>query len=192
MESHETSSSLLDSELARLDTALRQLKVQYDMVFAGALAREPTELKNEVEAIIRRWSHASIPKYASRFRFNALAARYTTWSELWNRTRRSREQGGRGPAASADPAALREQLIARGRVSGSEADPEEIRRLHVRYCNARREAGIEGTPPSLEAFTRGVDARIRRLREERGYDPMIELRVVQQGDAVIVKARFGS
>ena len=36
-----TTAAALEADLARLDTLLRQPKVQYDMNFAGALKRQP-------------------------------------------------------------------------------------------------------------------------------------------------------
>ena len=100
-------SSSIEADIHRLEIGIRQLKMQYDMFFAGSLPREPFELRSELESLIRRNSNATIGKYAHRFHFNTLVSRFNTLSELWCKTLRAREEGERNGAGSKE----REQEI---------------------------------------------------------------------------------
>jgi hypothetical protein len=175
-------------ELARLESALRQLKIQYDMFLAGGLAREPFELRSEVEQLIRHYSHNPMRKYAQRFHFNALMSRFNSMCELWNKSVRSLEEGERRHATTTEPA-VRERLVTRCRV-GDAPDLVSMRRLHSRFVEARRRAGIESGAPSFETFMRGVEGQVQRLRRQAKCD-QIELRLIVKDDKVLLKARPG-
>ena len=90
---HDVVSTELDADLARLQSGIRQLKIQYDMFFAGSIPRQPFELRGEIEKIIRRYSSTPIQKYAPRFHFNSLVSRFNSLSELWAKTIRALEEG---------------------------------------------------------------------------------------------------
>lgn len=180
------SAQLIENDIARMESGIRQLKVQYDMFFAGALDREPIELRAEIERIIKRHTHAPMHKYAHRFHFNAVVARYNTFSELWNKMVRTNEGGtARRATASAEP--LRERLLARCRVTESTLEDAALRRLHTRYVDERRRQGIDA-PVSFDSFARGIDNQVRRLRREAGCDG-VELRVIVRDDKVQLTAR---
>jgi len=178
----------LDADIHRLETALRQLKIQYDMFFSGALPREPIELRSQVEALVRRWANSPIQKYAQAFHLGTLVSRFNSLSELWGKTLRSREEGPRQNPVTAAEQPVRERLVGRtvlGRVHGE--DPE-LRRLYDRYVEARRRTSGGGVP--YEKFVRGIAAQTDRLRKQSGCAE-IELRVVVAHDKVHVKARPG-
>ena len=88
------SEAFVDSELERLQVGLRQLKVQYDMFFAGSLPRQPHELRADLERIIKRLSGHPIRKYSQRFHLASLVSRFNAMSELWTKTLRTLEADG--------------------------------------------------------------------------------------------------
>jgi hypothetical protein len=181
------SAQLIENDIARMESGIRQLKVQYDMFFAGALDREPKELRQEIERIIKRHTHVPMNKYAHRFHFNAVVARYNTFSELWNKMVRTNEGGATRRATTASTEPLRERLLARCRVTESTAEDTALRRLHSRYVDERRRQGIE-TPVAFDSFARGIDNQVRRLRREAGCEG-VELRVIVRDDKVQLTAR---
>ena len=77
----------------RLDTAIRQLQVKWDLFFVGQERKPPTELQTQVETLIRRHSNQEIRNNGERFRYQGLTARFTTFSELWQKRLRAREEG---------------------------------------------------------------------------------------------------
>lgn len=179
----------IDSDIHRLEVGLRQLKVQYDMFFAGALATQPLELRGELERLIRRSSRKPAGRYAQQFHFNALVSRFHSLSELWNKQTRSREEGDRRSAGLLDRFEIRERLLSRCAFRDVKSADAGLRRLHDRFSRAAAERGGK-KGPSFEQFVRGVTAQTQRLRKETGCD-QIELRLVVRDDQVQVKARPG-
>jgi hypothetical protein len=178
----------LAADFHRLDVGIRQLKVQYDMFFAGALPREPFELRAELERIVKRYATNPPGRYADQFRMNSLISRFNSMAELWNKRIRAHEGGDQRHAGLLDKFTIRERLLARARVRDPAQNEAEIRQLHQRFADASREHG--GKAPPFEKFASGIAAQTARLREKAGCAE-IELRVVVRDDQVQVKARPG-
>ncbi len=180
----------LEADIRRLEVGIRQLKVQYDMFFAGALKREPIELRQQLEKIIKRHANSPIQKYAQRFHLNTVIARFNSLSELWSKTMRLREEGDRPAPAVADLETPRERLVARCRVHGVKGEEAELQRLYKRFVEARRRVGGEKREISYQKFIRGVSAQTQSLHKQSGCGE-IELRVVVHDHKVLLKARPG-
>jgi hypothetical protein len=180
----------IDADLRRLDVGIRQLKVQYDMFFAGALKREPFELRSEIDRIIKRHANSPIQKYAQRFHLNTLISRFNSLSELWGKTMRTREEGDRPPPALADREGPREQLVARCRFHDAKTNQTELHRLYDRFVETRRRLDAGKRVVSFEKFAAGVTGQSQRLQKQSGCAE-IELRVVVHDHKVLVKARPG-
>jgi len=182
----------IDAELNKLEVAIRQLKIQYDMFFAGGLKREPVELRAELDRTIKRHANAPNQKYADRFRLTAIVSRYNSLTELWGKTLRAREEGSRPAAAVAETEHKpKEQLVARCRMpaAGGTDDPE-LRRLYNRYVETRARVGGAKREVSYEKFVKGISGEAARLQKQSGCGE-IELRVVVHDDKVLLKARPG-
>lgn len=180
-------SASIEADLRRIDTGLRQLKVQYDMFFAGSLKREPVELRAEIERILKRHTNSPIRKYAHRFHLGTLVSRFNSLSELWGKTTRAMERGDRrsAPSTQAQPGA--ERLVARCRFRGG-ADDRGLKRLYDRFVLERQSAGGKKRPIPYDKFVAGITAQTRNLQKEPGCGE-IELRVVVADGKVQVKAR---
>jgi hypothetical protein len=175
--------------LNRLDVGLRQLKIQYDMFFAGSLKTEPRELRGQVEGLIRKYSTQKIGRYAQNFRFTALCARFNSFHELWSKRIRGMEEGEFRYASVAESLGIKERLVARCRVAEPEQNQADLRRMHSRYVDAQRRNGVVDTKiPSYEAFLRSIASQTRKLRREAGCES-VELRLIERDDAVQLKAR---
>ena len=187
---HDVVSTELDADLARLQSGIRQLKIQYDMFFAGSIPKQPFELRSEIEKIIRRYSSTPIQKYAPRFHFNSLVSRFNSLSELWAKTIRALEECDRPAPAVADRAGNGEHIVARCTLKDPTQERDALKLLHARLVEARKKAG-EGTGKlSFESFVRTVSAQAGKLRDKVGCDK-VELRVIVLDRKVVVKARPG-
>lgn len=180
----------VEADIQRLEAGLRHLKLQYDMFFSGALQREPLELRAEVERLIKRYANAPIRKYATRFHFNSLATRFSTLSELWTKTLRSVEEGGRPAPAPAERPRAEEQLVAACHIRDPEGDEASLRLLHAKFLEARRKAGAGPMQLSFEGFVEGIARNVARLKEKAGCE-RVELRVIVRDRKVHLKARPG-
>jgi len=184
-----TSSPLqVEADLNQLEVGIRQLKVQYDMFFAGGLKTQPLELRRRVEKIIRHYAREPVGRYCDRFRYNGLVARFNSFAERWGKAVRSMEEGDHRNQGTAERLGIREHLLTRCVVQDSKEDDENLRRLHTRYVEASREHGKRGV--SYQNFLRGVASQTRKLREQPGCG-QIELRLVVRNDRVQLKARPG-
>jgi hypothetical protein len=175
-------------EMRRLGVNIRQLKIQYDMFFAGALDREPHELRGRIVKTIKRYCDSPPRAYADRFLLNSLISRYNTMNELWSKTVRSMEEGNRRSLSAAERMGIREQLVTRCLVRDPDKEQESLRRIHGRFLDTARRFGRPEIP--FDRFVRGVASQARKLRARAECD-QIELRVVVKDDQVQVKARPG-
>jgi hypothetical protein len=180
------------ADIAELEVGIKRLKVQYDMFFAGSMNHEPVELRSRLEKIIKRHMNSSMQKYAQRFHFNSLVSRFNSLSELWAKTMRVMEEGDRRLPAIAGREQLRERLVARCRIKGAPGEDADLRRVYMKFMEARRLANSSNSNGlSFEKFVRGISSQTRRLRKESGCAE-IELRVVIRDDQVQVKASPGN
>ncbi len=179
----------IEADLARLQVSIRQLKIQYDMFFAGSIPKQPMELRGEVERLIKRYGNVSIRKYAHRFHLNALVARYNALSELWGKTLRNLEEGERRVPALADRPP-EERVLASALVADPARDHEALRLLHAKFVEARKKSGEDAADLPFDRFLRGIVAKTGKLRDESGCDK-IELRLVVRDRKVQLKARSG-
>ena len=75
----------LADDLDRLETAIRQLQVKWDLFFSGAEKKPPVDFQTQVEQLVRRYANQEIRNNGERFRYQGLTARYTTFNELWQK-----------------------------------------------------------------------------------------------------------
>ena len=75
----------LDKQIARLEEDIRKLKINFGIYFNGGINVRRLNKKLVLESIIKRISDDRTLTYAQRYRFNALASRFTSYRELWRR-----------------------------------------------------------------------------------------------------------
>ena len=87
----------IERGLQRLESELKRLEVEYNQYFAGRLPKPPWETRSRVESLIKSYDRIHIQNYGDRFRFLTLQSRYSTFTNLWDRSMRAREEGRPGP-----------------------------------------------------------------------------------------------
>ena len=181
----------IEADISRLESGIRQLKIKYDMFFAGAIPLQPVELREEIERLIRRNSNEPIQRYAHRFHFNSLVSRFNSLSELWGKTMRSREEGERPIPAVANLRDNRPTDPDSCTISDPNQDADRLRQLHTRYLAQRHRA--EGKTPNIpfDKFVKGIAAQAERLRRKKACKD-VELRIVVEEGKVHLKARAGN
>jgi hypothetical protein len=184
-------------DLDRIDTALRQLQVKWDLFFNGAEKKPPSELQTQVETLLRRYSNTEIRNNGDRFRFQGLTARFTTFNELWQKRLRAREEGrlygmhglkaeqmppprAAAPAGKAD--APREF-----RVVDPARDTAAVRALYDQFVAERRRAGETGAP-AFDAFQALISKQAERIRSEKGAQA-VDFRLETKDGKVALKAK---
>lgn len=185
----DAATATIEADIARLESRIRQLKVQYDMFFNGAIQREPYELRADVERLIKRYSNAPIRKYAQRFHFNSLVSRFNSLSELWSKTVRTLEEGDR-PVPGLLERTRTERVLTTCQIHDPVKEQEILRFMHSRFLEARRKIGEQNGRVTFSEFVRGVATQAKNLRKKSGCE-QVELRLVVVDRKVQLKARPG-
>ncbi|HEX8283304.1 MAG TPA: MXAN_5187 C-terminal domain-containing protein [Pyrinomonadaceae bacterium] len=161
-----------DEQLARLEEDIRRLKVEFDIYFNGAAKRPPYDTKSRVETLIKRLADERTLSFAQRYHYNALAARFTSFMQLWRRTMQDREEGrgpaGRRPAPAAAPEP--ERTPATFVCADARSDVQTVRGLYDALVEARRSCGEPTDDLPFSRFHRMVTEKSEALKERAGCD----------------------
>ena|SRR6266851_274909 len=143
----------VQKDLQLLTAGLKQLEAEYNMFFSGRLPRPPWETRNRIAALVRKWDRAYIQSAADRFQFDTLQRRFQTFSDLWDRGLRSREEGRPGPFGQPPPKEIKRKEAPPNHkivhVTSFQDPMREMDKLHTLYdslMDARRETGDEVVP----------------------------------------------
>ena len=161
----------VDRELQVLEAELKRLEAEYNMFFAGRLPRPPWETRGRVNAMVRRLDNIHIPNTGGRFRFSTLQSRFQTFSDLWDRGLKAREEGRPGPFANLRPP-TEEQKPKRPadrilHVTTFNDPMKEMDKLHDLYDtlrDAREQMGEQNIP--FHKFTELVKAQVSKLKKD--------------------------
>jgi hypothetical protein len=166
--------SELERDLRQLEVSLRKLETEYNMYFAGTLPRPPVEFRARVEKLFRRYDRAYIQSYADRFRLSTLQARFSKFTDLWDRAQRAREEGRPGPfarppraesrPAAPAPAAQGDHVICVATVGDPAGEKEKVLALYESLIDARRATGNE-EPFPFHRFAQMIKTQVNKLRE---------------------------
>jgi hypothetical protein len=89
----------VERDLKTLEIEMRRLEAEYNMYFAGRSPRPPLETRRRVTGMVRHLDRLHLANYAERFRFTALQTRFQSFTELWDRAMRARDEGRPSPFA---------------------------------------------------------------------------------------------
>jgi hypothetical protein len=181
----------LDRELEVLEAELKRLEAEYNMFFAGRLPRPPWETRGRVNAMVRRLDNMHIPNTGGRFRFNTLQSRFQTFSDLWDRGLKAREEGRPGPFANLKPPAEEKPKRQPDRILhvATFSDPlremDKLQDLYESLAEARREVGEEAIP--FHKFADLIKTQVGTFKQKG--TPEVAFRVAVKGGKVAFTAR---
>ncbi|HEX8723573.1 MAG TPA: MXAN_5187 C-terminal domain-containing protein [Pyrinomonadaceae bacterium] len=162
----------VEEQLARLEEDIRRLKVEFDIYFNGAAKRPPYDTKGRVETLIKRLADERTLSFAQRYHYNSLAARFTSFMQLWRRTMQDREEG-RGAAAqrrASAPAPEPESSPATFVSADPRSDVRTVRGLYEALVEARQRCGEPTDDLSFARFHRMVAEKSQALKERAGCE----------------------
>ena len=177
-------------DMERLKRGMKQLETEYEQWFSGALRTPPINTKKQVENIIRRYAQNPPQNLAEQSVFQMHQAKYTTYSEMWNRRMRLKEEGrtatggeerskrAPGPppiAGGASPPAK----------SGKAGD--EFRKIFDKYVAAKEKAGQATKNLNYDSFRKVLSKQAKQL-QSGGYKK-VDFGVSMKGGKVSVVAR---
>lgn len=201
----------IEEGLGKIETGIRQLKLQYDMYFSGVLPRQPYELRKDLEIQIKTMGNMAMQRFADRYRYNSLASRYQTMAELWAKMMRAKEEGRLRPGIpgfvdpvrrQAQPAAGGQAGAPAGAPAGREGRPsvfqvsatrppaedDSLRMFYDKFVEASRRSGSsEAGHVSYRSFLKQIEARTKAMKEKAGCET-VSYSIVEKDGGVTLKA----
>jgi hypothetical protein len=159
----------VEEQLSRLEEDIRRLKVEFDIYFNGAVKRPPYDTKGRVDTLIKRLADERTLTFAQRYHYNSLAARYSSFMQLWRRTMQDREEG-RGPSRRPAPTPRPESAPATFVCSDPRGDVRTVRGLFDALVEARRRCGETTEDLSFARFHRMVAEKSEALKARAGCE----------------------
>jgi len=188
---------------------IRQLRVDFERFFSGALLIPPDELRRRVQARLRQLRSLNSMSAVDRFRLGDLEARHNSYDELFTRRLRDREEGrlragqpptpltpppprpsspgGHGPSdlgalgAPGDPGT--------GIVVGADPDPRAVAALYEQVTAAGAPGGgAEGPRFDLASFGSYLQRQAAAIRAKTGCAE-VQFRLAAEDGKLRLKAR---
>ncbi len=187
----------------RLAADIRQLRVDFERFFSGALHLPPDELRRRVQLQLRQLRNVNAMSAVERFRLGDLEARHNSYDELYSRRLRDREESrqrtGHAPPPAAAPATRYDPGT--GIVIGQSPDPRAIAALYEGLGAAATTgaAAATGTPEApggggagprfdLASFGSYLQRQAAAIRDRTGCDE-VQFRLANEDGTVKLKAR---
>ena len=167
----------LERDLRQLEASLRKLETEYNMYFAGTFRARRWRRAARVEKLFRRYDRAYIQSYADRFRLTTLQARFSQFTDLWDRAQRAREEGRPGPVFTAAarrraagsappaPAAPADRVLCVATVADPAGEREKVLALYESLVEARRATGNE-EPFPFHRFAQMIKTQVSQAARE--------------------------
>ena len=194
----------LEEEIGRLEKRVVQLRVQFDLFFAGGLPKPPLDLRDDLDRDVKRIGSTRDMKLSQRFLYNTLLNRWNIFTELWNKRLQAREEGTRVPAvarrrqqqpsAAAPPHASKtpgrrespeSHLVARAAISSARDAEGELKSFYRSFLEARQG---EGKAPSFEKFRTEIEKHIEIIRRKSSCE-RVDFRLYLENNKVALKAK---
>ena len=182
----------VDDQLTRLEEDIRRLKIEFDIFFNGGSKRPPYDTKGRVDTFIQRLGDDRTLSFAQRYRYSSLAARYTTFRDLWRRTIQGREEG-RGPGSTVRPSAKQETIpspTSTFTCADAAKEIEMVKNLFNALVEAKTKCGEPTADLSFPRFHRLIASKADNLKERLGCTRVSFSVAVEQG-RVSFKAKAG-
>jgi hypothetical protein len=201
----------LDDELESLNGRIRQLRVQFDLFFSGALPKPPLDVWESLDREVKRIGNSRDMKLAERFLYNTLLNRWNIFTEFWNKKLKEQEEGirtpmiarrrkakGSAPAPGTQPdrssgpnpanKASEKKLVARAAIRDVvDASGEDMKAFYKSFLEARQEAG-SSKAPSYEKFCQEIQKQAQTIREKTACEK-VDFRLYLEDNRVSLKAR---
>lgn len=169
--------------LDRLAADIRQLQIDFERFFAGALHIPPEDLRSRIQTQLRTLRNAQMTSAVDNFRLGDLETRFNTYNELFNRRLREREEG-RHRVHRPAPVEARRFDPQSGIVVGEDVDPEAAEAL---YQGLAARPG-DGPRFDLDSFRTYLSRQVSALKAKTGCDE-VQFRLADEDGKLKLKAR---
>ena len=189
----------VDDDLKRLESDIRQFKIEYEQFFGGGRKRPPNDTEWRIERVLQRYGDRGAElNYAQRFRYGNLAQNYARLRDVMRKRGKRVEEGTVQRHFGAAARNVEKQREARRKEQGLPAvsvtcsDPAREPRKVEQIYSAMREA-IESTGESSGKLSRDefkdfLRQKTNQLRAQKG-SAFVEFVVSVEGGKPRLRAR---
>jgi len=181
--------------LDRLAAEIRQLRVDFERFFSGALLVPPDELRRRVQAQLRQLRQVNVMTAVERFRLGDLEARHNSYDELFSRRLRDHEEGrlraGHAPPPPPGPMPQPRYDPGAGIVVGPDPDPRAVAALYEGLTVAGAAGGTAGGERprfDLASFGSYLQRQAAAIRDKTGC-ANVQFRLATEDGKLKLKAR---
>jgi hypothetical protein len=183
-----------DQALNDLEDGIRRLKIEYEVFFNGGSKKVPFDLRWRVETMIKRYGEIGKLSFAQRFRYNTLVAKFHSYSELWRRCLKNKEEGKLSypafsipdPDAPPDGQAKGDRMICQLICKDPESEEEKVQNLFKSLVEAKRECGENPETLQFDSFRRFVLEKTAKLKSQFKCDSVCYVISVESGKVRLV------
>lgn len=172
----------LEQHIERVGQQLDAFRVEFEKFFAGARQTPPEEMREGIRFDLRRLRSHPMTQLADNFRITQLEARFNSYSELFNRRVREREEGRRAvrplPAAAADAAPADGVTV-----SGAVADAD----ARLLYEGLARDRAHQ-PQFDFDSFRSYLQRQAEAIRAKTGCSE-VRFRLAEEGGRIKLKAK---
>lgn len=166
----------------RLEQWIRQLRIEYERFFNGALELPPEQLRAEIQAELRSLRSGNLKGVEDNFRLSNLEAKLNSYNELFGRRIRSQEEGRGAASVRRDTGSRHDPQ--HGVVVGGAVDQGAVEAL---YEGLHRSSGARPRF-DMDSFRSYLDRQIDTIRQKTGCERVV-FRVAEEGGKMKLKAR---
>jgi hypothetical protein len=167
----------VDQELTLLEDGIRRLKIEHEIFFSGGSKKLPFDLRWRVESLIKKYSDSGKMTFAQRFRYNSLVAKFHSYSDLWRRMTKSKEEGRPAfatlPALRSDESEPNTQaqgagdrMICQLVCSDPDAEEDKLQNLFKSLVEAKRECGEKPESLQFQTFKTFLAEKTAKLKDQ--------------------------
>lgn len=171
-----------ERELNELERAIKELRIEFERFFNGALETPPEPLREQIHRRLRALRNTNLQSAVETFRLNSLEARFNSFNDMYGRRLRDLEEGRAQTGAGAQPRPRHDPE--RGVVFGERPESEAVKAL---YEGLSRGAG-KGPRFDLDSFERYLERQVTSIRKKTGCS-RVQFRLAREGDKMKLKAK---
>lgn len=148
-----------EEDMKLLKDKMKQLETEYEQWFSGALPKPPVDTQKAVERLVKRYSRNPPQSLAERSVFQMHQSKYNSYSEMWARRVRLKEEG-RLPSGHEERARR-----AAAAPSSATTGQDEFRKVFDSYIAARQKAGQATGKLTYDSFRQKLVQQADKFRK---------------------------
>lgn len=148
-----------EEDMALLTRKMKQLETEYEQWFSGALLTPPWQTQKVVDEIVRRYGRNPPQSLMERSVFMMHQAKYNSYSEMWARRMRLKEEGKLLTG--------KEERVKRALQTDKSAETgkDEFRKVFDSYVAAKKKAGEPTGKLTYDSFRKKLSQQADKFRK---------------------------